>query len=126
MTGVQTCALPILFVRTAAAAGQAAGPAVTISFIVAAIGFTFSTFLVQINFDPDFEHTNVVVPTLVMVPAFLHADPTFSVLTVGAALTLPIKPDDNTAIIKARRNFVRTQELKHYEWSVCKGHIARL
>ena len=31
-----------LFVRTAAAAGQAAGPAVTISFIIAAIGLIFS------------------------------------------------------------------------------------
>src|SRR5688572_20360543 len=31
-----------LFVRTAAAAGQAAGPAVTISFIVAAIGCAFA------------------------------------------------------------------------------------
>lgn len=31
-----------LFVRTAAAAGQAAGPAVTLSFIVAAIGCTFA------------------------------------------------------------------------------------
>ena len=31
-----------LFVRTAAAAGQAAGPAVTLSFIVAAIGCAFA------------------------------------------------------------------------------------
>ncbi|MGV3657903.1 MAG: amino acid permease, partial [Chitinophagaceae bacterium] len=31
-----------LFVRTAAAAGQAAGPAVTISFIIAAIGCAFA------------------------------------------------------------------------------------
>lgn len=31
-----------LFVRTAAAAGQSAGPAVTISFIVAAIGCAFA------------------------------------------------------------------------------------
>lgn len=31
-----------LFVRTAAAAGQAAGPAVTISFIIAAVGCAFA------------------------------------------------------------------------------------
>src|SRR5450755_5094754 len=31
-----------LFVRTAAASGEAAGPAVTLSFIVAAIGCTFA------------------------------------------------------------------------------------
>ena len=31
-----------LFVRTAAAAGQAAGPAVTIAFIVAAVGCLFA------------------------------------------------------------------------------------
>ena len=31
-----------LFVRTAAAAGQAAGPAVTLSFIIAAIGCAFA------------------------------------------------------------------------------------
>src|SRR3954471_16522350 len=31
-----------LFVRTAAAAGQAAGPAVTLSFIVAAVGCAFA------------------------------------------------------------------------------------
>ena len=87
-------------------------------------GFFFSTFLVQINFDPDLVHTKVELPTLLVVPAFLQIAPTFIGFIFGAASALPIRTDDNEAIIKARRDFERTQELKHYEWSVCKGHIA--
>jgi L-asparagine transporter-like permease len=36
-----------LFVRTALAAGQHAGPAVTLSFIIAAIGCAFAVFVMQ-------------------------------------------------------------------------------
>ncbi len=77
----------------------------------------FITLFVQINFDPDLVQVNVALPTLVVVPTFLHADPTFIVLTVGAALALPNETKVSEVTSARTRDLGRTKKLNHYEWS---------